>query len=75
MFSILDYIIIRSRMPHGSCKFKNSWLQDGAYKLWVCLSPLGKNYAGCKLCSKYDINLAAMGKSALASHAGGQRLH
>ena len=59
-------------MPHGSCKFKNSWLQDGAYKLWVCLSPLGKNYAGCKLCSKYDINLAAMGKSALASHGGGQ---
>ena len=41
-------------MPHGSCSFKNSWLQDGAYKLWVCISPLGKNYAGCKLCNKYD---------------------
>ena len=67
MFSILDYIIIKSRMLHGSCKFKNSWLQDGAYKLWVSVTSW-KKYAGCK----YDMNLAAMGKSALASHAGGQ---
>ena len=59
-------------MPHGSCSFKNSWLQDGAYKLWVYISPLGKIYAGCKLCNKYDINQAVMGKSALVSHAGGR---
>ena len=55
-------------MPHGSCSFKNSWLHYGAYKFWVCISPLGKNYAGCNLFNKYDINLAAIGKSALVIH-------
>ena len=51
------------------CNFNTEWLNNPDYKDWLAELPDAKR-AKCNLCRK-DINLAAMGKSALKSHAKG----
>lgn len=51
------------------CNFNREWLTDPDFKDWLVEVPDAKR-AKCNLCRK-DINLAAMGISALKSHAKG----
>ena len=57
-------------MPHGNCKFKNTWLTDEKWRSWI--AP-GKDmyHAYCKFC-KTQVKVAVGSKSALKSHADGR---
>ena len=60
------------RTPHGKTVFRNKWLSEERFKLW--LKPGKKaSEAICAICSNATINAEKMGIAALLSHAQGKK--
>ena len=74
---VLPVIIVSSAvvkhfaiMPGGKCVFQEQWLQKTEFRRWLASVPGNKRQAKCTLCKKV-VDIAAMGESALRSHAKG----
>ena len=61
-----------SKRIHSESTFQKTCLENPKYKLWLALVPSDEKTARCILCKK-DINVSAMGVSALESHATGKK--
>ena len=55
---------------HSSCSFQDEWLSDDSFRAWVGKTG-NKKEARCVVC-KRNIDISAMGSSALHSHASGK---
>ena len=56
---------------HSSCSFQDEWLSDDRFRAWV--GEIGdKKEARCVVC-KRNIDISAVGSSALHSHASGKK--
>ena len=51
----------------GRCIFKEEWLHDDKYKMWLKRFKDNEKRAECKWCSK-DFSISSMGEAALKSH-------
>ena len=61
-----------SKRKHSVSTFKEIWLTDPIFQLWIAKVPGDPSLARCKLC-KSNINISKMGRSALNDHAKGKR--
>ena len=61
-----------SKRKHSLSTFKEIWLTDPIFQLWIAKVPEDLSLAWCKLC-KSNINISKMGRSALNDHARGKR--
>ena len=61
-----------SKRKHSVSTFKEIWLTDPIFQLWIAKMPGDPPLARCNLC-KSNINIFKMGRSALNDHAKGKR--
>ena len=61
-----------SKRKHSMSTFKEIWLTDPIFQLWIVKVPGDPSLAWCKLC-KSNINISKMGRSPLNDHAKGKR--
>ena len=61
-----------SKRKHSVSTFKEIWLTDPIFQLWIAKVPGDSSLARCKL-SKPNINICKMGRSALTDHTKGKR--
>ena len=57
----------------GSCSFREAWLSDSEFKVWVEKLEGNSKAAFCRLC-KTKVHVASMGVGALRSHMKGDYL-
>ena len=57
-----------SKRKHSVSTFKEIWLIDPIFQLWIAKVQGDPSLAWCKLC-KSNINISKMGKSTLNDHA------
>lgn len=59
-------------MPKGNCVFSAVWLEKEEYKQWIAPAKENKHAFYCKVC-KRNVDVRAMGETAVASHAKGKK--
>ena len=64
--STFDRRLNVNTMP-GKCKFKDVWLESGAYKEWLLCDSKDEHKARCRFCAK-TFDISSMGEAALRSH-------
>ena len=65
------FLLDMSKKVHSRSIFQDEWLYNKKYQLWIAKAD-SKN-ARCILCQK-DLDVSAIGSSALDSHATGSKL-
>ena len=61
-----------SKRKHSVSTFKEIWLTDRIFQIWIAKVPGDPSLARCKLC-KSNISISKMGRSALNDDAKGKR--
>ena len=52
---------------HSSCSFQDEWLSDDCFRAWI--PKIGNKKEACSVACKRNIDISAMGSSALHCHA------
>ena len=63
--------LFMSKRKHSVLTFKEFWLTDPIFQLWIAKAPRDPSLARCKLC-KSNTNISKTGRNALNDHAKGR---